>query len=212
MFRFYWPGVRPCLSLAVLVHVFSTSSAATIYHCTDPTGKPVYSDAPCGADATPVDVAPPLQSAADSTGGLPSSVVSAGSLARGPTRKIRVDQCTALMTRAWIKSPSASAGGIPQPLPTADFVKRCESIIPTDDGHAVPSPIPGLKDASFSDIVKDGSVEKLKEYLHTQNLDVNARSDADWSLLDHAAQQNQREIARYLIEQSVEVDASQQLG
>jgi ankyrin repeat protein len=139
---------------------------------------------------------------------------------------MRVDQCTVLMTQAWLKSPSASAGGIPQPIPTADFVKRCESIMPSDDGHAVPSPllgsansalatsviVPGLKDTSFSDIVKGGSVGKLKEYLHAQNLGVNARSEADWSLLDHAAQQNQREIARYLIEQGAQVDASQQVG
>jgi ankyrin repeat protein len=226
MTRFYWLGVRPCLSLAVLVHVFSISSAATIYHCTDPTGRPVYSDAPCGTDAKPVDVVPPHRSDVDSTSGLPSSVVSTGSLARGPVRKMRVDQCTVLMTQAWLKSQSASAGGIPQSVPTADFVKRCESIIPSDDGHAFQSPllasakspqatsviVPGLKDASFSDIVKEGSVGKLKEYLHAQNLSVNARSDADWSLLDHAAQQNQREIARYLIAQGAQVDGSQQEG
>ena len=226
MTRFYLPGVRRCLSLAVLVHVFSISSAATIYHCTDPSGKPVYSDAPCGADAKPVDGVPLHRSGVDSASGLPSSVVSAGSLARGPARKIRVDQCTVLMTQAWLKSPSASAGGFPQPIPTADFVKRCESIIPSDDGYAVPLPLlgsansalatsaiaPGLKDARFSDIVKEGSVAKLKEYLHTQNLSVNARSEADWSLLDHAAHQNQREIARYLIEQGAQVDASQQVG
>jgi ankyrin repeat protein len=226
MIRFCWPGVRPCLSLTALIHVFSISSAATIYHCKDTTGNAIYSDAPCGADAKPVEVVPPSRSGADSTSGLPGGVLGAGSLARGPARKIRVDQCTVLMTQAWLKSPGASGGGIPQPIPTADFVKRCESIIPSDDGHAAQSPqpgsaksalatsviVPGLKDASFSDIVKEGSVAKLKEYLHAQNLSVNARSEADWSLLDHAAQQNQRDIARYLIEQGAQVDASQQVG
>jgi ankyrin repeat protein len=225
MIRVYRPAGGICL-LTVLAQALVAASAAAVYHCTDDRGNSVYADAPCGNDAKAVDVVPPHPSNIDATSGLPSSVVSAGSTARGPTRKIRVDQCSVLMTQAWLGSANTRDRSPAQPIPTSDFLKRCESLIPSEEGNggAVPqigraapsasSPaiVLGLKDSILSDVVKEDSIEKVAAFLHVQHLDVNARSDADWSLLDHAAEQNRQAIARFLIEQGARVDASQETG
>jgi ankyrin repeat protein len=68
------------------------------------------------------------------------------------------------------------------------------------------------RDTAFTQIVRQGSVQSLQAYLRTANVGINDRSDASKSLLDHAAEQNQPAIARFLIARGAKVDASQSGG
>jgi ankyrin repeat protein len=64
----------------------------------------------------------------------------------------------------------------------------------------------------LADLVKSGSIERLREYLSSPGVDINDRPGTDEALLDYAAEHNQANVARYLIDHGARVDTIQTQG
>ncbi len=61
-------------------------------------------------------------------------------------------------------------------------------------------------------LVREGSIAKLAAYLETPGADINARPDVDKALLDYAAEQNQVQVATWLLDHGADINAAQQKG
>jgi ankyrin repeat protein len=55
-------------------------------------------------------------------------------------------------------------------------------------------------------VVKSGSIDALRDYLASPGADINARSNKGLSLLDYAAEYNQVDVAKYLLEHGAKAD------
>jgi ankyrin repeat protein len=194
-----WLWARTGLAILFVALFASSALAATVYRCTDANNQPVYSDSPCGAATVPA---------------------TPGFSAAGQTRlEAFALQCATNDFNQWVRAQR------PPPEPDVRMAKLveisnlCRRAVHLPDMVA-PPPRPTSfqgqahlpKDAEFTDIVKQGSVERLEAYLRAAKVSVNDRSDLDEALLDHAAELNQLEIARYLIEHGATVDTAQTQG
>lgn len=208
------PRISRALAAGVMALWASHAVEATIYQCKDADGKTTYADSPCGANAKTIDLpAAHPGSAAPSPSVLPND----------PAGQSRLEsfalQCASHDFNQWVQAQH------PMPDPDARIAKLVElsnlcrrAVHLPDMKPPAPRPTPFQgqarlpKDSDFTAIVTQGSAAKLRDYLQTAVVNVNDRSDMDKSLLDHAAELNQLEIARYLIENGAKVDAAQTQG
>jgi ankyrin repeat protein len=193
----------------------SHSVQAAIYQCKDANGQTVYSDAPCGANAKTIDLpAAPRSSTAAVTPPVPSN---------DPAGQSRLEsfaaQCATHDFNQWVQAQHPLTDPNVRIAKFVELSNLCRRAVHLPDMKPPPprpTPFQGQahlpKDADFIAIVTRGSVARLQNYLQTADVKVNDRSDMDKSLLDHAAELNQLEIARYLIEHGAKVDAAQTQG
>ena len=191
------------------------SASSGIYSCKGADGNLVYSDSPCGADAQKIDVHPPPQSGRASPA-APQPPISPHAQARAEASAL---QCGTDDFNRWVQAQHSIPDWPIRRAKMVEFSNRCRQLVQLPDLVVPPDP-PGSKsaqtrfpkDSDFSQIVSKDSPESLKVYLQSHSVAVNDRSDLDKTLLDHAAEQNKAEIARYLIGQGANVNAAQTRG
>jgi ankyrin repeat protein len=211
-------------ALLALVLISPVTSAAT-YKCAGTDGSTVYADTPCGpgakaqqaVTATPSAVAPSRPTATPLT---PEIIAAAQDKS---AREAMAMQCSDQRFNSWVK-----AQGRPLPQPNIRVAKLIEisnqcrrplhlpDMVDTVD-RTPPKPILSgpagdAGAALLAGLVKSGSIEQLRKYLASPGVDINDRPGTDEALLDYAAEQNQGEVAKFLIEQGAHVNAMQNQG
>jgi ankyrin repeat protein len=222
------------LTANLLVIGLVATAQAAVYKCAAKDGGTAYSDTPCDQTAQVVEVKPdPLHSKSaaqqPSVRGAPTGQalkLSPAALAAArdnSAREISASLCSTKAFNLWIKEQ-----GSPLPDPSVrvakmiDISNQCRRPLGLSD-MIPPPPIPTPKAilggapgeaaaANLAQLVKSGSVERLKKYLATPGVDINDRPGTDEALLDYAAEQNQTAIAQFLIDHGAQVDAVQHQG
>jgi ankyrin repeat protein len=211
-------------ALLALILVSSESSAA-IYRCTGPDGNTVYADTPCGSDAKPQPIvqAPPAPTVSPPPTSAPLSAETIAAAKDKSAREASASLCSTRAFNEWIK-----AQGHPLPDPNVRIAKlieisnQCRRPLNLPDMEA-PAPRTAPKRilsgpageaaaAKLAVLVKSGSIGQLQTYLSSPGVDINDRPGIDEALLDYAAEQNQAQIAQYLIAHGARVDAVQTQG
>ena len=213
------------LSGLLALILVSPGSAATIHRCIGPDSNTIYADVPCGADAkaTQVVTAPPAPTAPSppTTKSLTPEIIAA---ARDHSaRETSAALCSSNNFNEWIK-----AQGHPLPDPNVRMAKlmeisnQCRRPLNLPDMIPPPPIVPPKPilsgpagDAAatmLAELVKSGSIERLRSYLSSPGVDINDRPGTDKALLDYAAEQNKADVARFLIEHGAHVDAMQNQG
>ena len=209
--------------VAVLILISSGSSAAT-YKCTGPDGSTSFTDTPCDPKATqqvivaPASRAPPVQSTAGSSP-TPESIAATRDRSARETSALL---CVQRNFNDWVKSQG-------HPLPEPDIRRakyteisnQCRRPLGLPDIVDVPGtpakpvlsgPAGEAAASTLLQLVKSGSIERLRSYLSTPGVDINDRPGTDEALLDYAAEQNQGDVARFLLEHGAHVNAYQTQG
>ncbi len=189
------------------------------YKCIAQDGSTVYGDTPCGTDAKPEQavLAPPTPAPSTPKSPSPETIAAARDKA---ARESSALTCSTQAFNEWIKSQ-----GHPLPDPNVRIAKlteisnQCRRPLGLPD-MVPPVPIAGPKpvlqgpagDAAatnLAELVKSGSIERLQRYLALPGVDISDRPGTDEALLDYAAEQNQAQVARFLIEHGAQVNAVQ---
>jgi ankyrin repeat protein len=202
-----------------------SASQTAIYKCTAQDGSAVYAGEPCGSDAKPQEVvrppAPPAPPSRPTTPSLTPEIIAAAK--DQSARETSAIVCSTQAFNEWIK-----AQGHPLPDPNVRIAKlteidnQCRRPLHLPDMVAaapIAPPKPVLSGpagdaaaAMLSELVKSGSIPRLRTYLSSPGVDINDRPGTDKALLDYAAEQNQADVARFLIEHGARVDAMQSQG
>lgn len=208
---------------ALLLVALTASRAlpAAIFQCTDTDGKAVFSDSPCGPNSRRLEVHAPAPSRAPASTSSSSTVSAPFSFSAAGQSRLEAFaiRCSTSDFNQWVQAQHPMPDWDVRRAKLIELTNRCRRAVHLPDlvSQASPPSSPQWqaqppKDAVFAQIVKQGSVSRLQAYLRAANVDVNDRSDLDMGLLDHAAEQNQVEIARFLIEHGAKVDAAQTRG
>jgi len=214
-------SVGSALALLLVALTASRAVPAAIYQCTGADGHAVFSHSPCGpnsrrleSEAPAPSRAPPWASGSNTVSAVPS--FSAAGRSRLEAFAIR---CSTSDFNRWVQAQHPMPDWGVRRAKFIELTNRCRRAVHLPD--LVSQPLPPTspqrqaqppRDAVFAQIVKQGSVSRLQVYLQSANVDVNDRSDLDKGLLDHAAEQNQVEIARFLIKHGAKVGTSQTRG
>jgi hypothetical protein len=195
---------------------------AAVYRCSAKDGSTTYSDQPCDQNAQVVEVKPdPLHSArAVPSTPNPQNILAAREKAE---RERIANLCSTNDFNNWIKTQ-----GHPLPEPNIRIAKmveisnQCRRALHLEDMKPVapiPAPKPILQGpagsaaaANLQELVKSGSIDRLRKYLSSPGVDINDRPGTDEALLDYAAEQNQLPVARFLLDHDAHVDAMQNQG
>ncbi len=223
---------HPASAAALLaLSLFSSESSAAIYKCAGPDGNTVYADTPCGSDAKPpqrvtapqVPTAPPAPPISSPPTSIALSPEMVAAVRDKSAREGSASLCSTRAFNEWIK-----AQGHPLPDPNVRIAKmieisnQCRRPLNLPDMET-PAPITAPKPilsgpageaavAKLAELVKGGSIGQLQTYLSSPGVDINDRPGTDEALLDYAAEQNQAQIAQYLIAHGARVDAVQTQG
>lgn len=213
-------SVGSALALLLVALTASRAMPAAIYQCTGADGQAVFSDSPCGPDSRRLEVEAPAPSRAPSASRSTRISTPPPFSAAGQSRlEAFVIRCSTSDFNRWVQAQHPMPDWDVRRAKLIELTNSCRRAVHLPDLVSQPSPPTSPqrhaqppRDAVFAQIVKQGSVSRLQAYLQSGNVDVNDRSDLDKGLLDHAAEQNQVEIARFLIEHGAKVDASQTRG
>jgi formylglycine-generating enzyme required for sulfatase activity/ankyrin repeat protein len=184
--------------------------------------------------ATPVPQVPTAKQSTGSVASSPAPMPTQGAnapltpamIAAAQDKSARETSASLCSTKAfneWIK-----AQGHPLPDPNVRIAKlteisnQCRRPLGLSD-MVPPAPIAAPKPilqgpagaaaaTNLAQLVKSGSIDHLQTYLASPGVDINARPGTDEALLDYAAEQNQAQIARFLLEHGARVDAAQTQG
>jgi Domain of unknown function (DUF4124)/Ankyrin repeats (3 copies)/Ankyrin repeat len=221
------PNLNPTFRLAAILLLFAHSPIclAAIYKCTGQDGKMIYGDTPCATDvkSEQITTAPPppttpVPSATRSP--IPDTMAAARDKSARETSALL---CSTKAFNEWIK-----ALGHPLPDPNVRMAKLAEINNQCRRPLGLPDMVPPVPIAAprsilqgpagdaaatnLANLVKSGSIERLQKYLVSPSVDINDRPGTDEALLDYAAELNQAQVARFLMEHGARVDATQTQG
>ena len=225
--KFALSSLIHCLAhaIALAVVLASPANSATIYKCTGPDGNTIFADAPCGSDAKAQESVsqPRLSTGTAPSAPKPLSAEASPAARDKSARETSASLCGARAFNEWIK-----AQGHPLPDPKIRIAKMMEIrndcrrqfdlpdlFVPAQapaPQPILPGPDRDAAGAKLADVVKSGSVARLQQYLSTPGVDINDRPGSDEALLDYAAELNQADIARFLVEHGARVNAAQSRG
>jgi ankyrin repeat protein len=216
-------AVRLCALLLFLI--VAPTAYAAVYKCAAKDGSTTYSDMPCELNSQAVEVKPaPLHTtpAAPPTPLALNPQSIAAAREKSEREKI-ASLCSTKDFNDWIK-----AQGHPLPAPNVRMAKlieisnQCRRTLGLSDmlpPAPIPAPKPILQGSAgeaaadkLKELVKSGSIEQLQKYLSSPGVDINDRPGTDEALLDYAADQNQAQVARFLLQHGARVDAAQTQG